>query len=158
MGIVTSQASQFLNLSGWAPDSILNSSNKVSRQILPYMEAHQQILWITKITNPTKLKKVEGTRFSFLRTAMTPFRMPDLNSSGMPDIDWTGVLKDQNDLECNSLKTVLLHLFSWKHNQETDIYSQLWKLGDLRQQTGDVLGQAQVKLEVIVQVEPELHL
>ena len=33
-------------------------------------------------------------RFFFLRTALTPFRMPDLNSSGMPVIYCTGMLKD----------------------------------------------------------------
>ena len=36
----------------------------------------------------------DGTRFFFLRTALTPFRMPDLNSSGMPVIYCTGMRKD----------------------------------------------------------------
>ena len=38
---------------------------------------------------------VAGTQFSFLRTALTPFRMPDLDSSGMPVVCCTGMLKDQ---------------------------------------------------------------
>ena len=29
-----------------------------------------------------------GVRFSFLRTALTPFRMPDLYTSGMPVVFW----------------------------------------------------------------------
>ena len=58
------------------------------------------------------------TRFSVLRTALTPFRMPDLNSSGMPVIYWTGMLKDQfsgrqNHLRYNPVKIILRHLFGW---------------------------------------------
>ena len=36
-----------------------------------------------------------GPQFCFLRTALTPFRMPDLNSSGMQVVYCTGMLKDQ---------------------------------------------------------------
>ena len=36
-----------------------------------------------------------GSFISFLRTALTPFRMPDLKSSGMPDIHCTGMPKNQ---------------------------------------------------------------
>ena len=58
------------------------------------------------------------TQFSFLRIALTPFHMPNLNSSGMPAIYWTGMLKDQfsgrwNHLIYNPVKIILRHLFGY---------------------------------------------
>ena len=52
-----------------------------------------------------------GTLFSFLRTALTPFRMPDLNSSGMPVIYWTGMLKVQFSGRQNHLNVIQMKLF-----------------------------------------------
>ena len=48
-------------------------------------------------------------RFSFLRTALTPFRMPDLNSSGMLKDQFSG---RRNHFKCNSNTIVLLNIFS----------------------------------------------